>query len=187
MGRSFSPELVLSVLTSSMASRVRFADSDGVDDGAGAGAGCIDLDCARSPSLFLNTTGGLCSLIYRVELFRVSNPLAWRVSSNGDERARMYGGTYGRMVQQSGLVHPSVRDTSSTRRRRVKQEKGARGAAEHETGPEYFFSLYMTDGNKQSVSKQRREKRSEISDSLMRLISIANAIVPPIGSLRLRL
>lgn len=93
MGRSFSPELVLSVLTSSMASRVRFADSDGVDDGAGAG--CIDLDCARSPSLFLNTTGGLCSLIYRVELFRVSNPLAWRVSSNGDERARMYGG--GRM------------------------------------------------------------------------------------------
>lgn len=66
------------------------------------------------------------------------------------------------MVQQSGLVHPSVRDTSSTRRRRVKQEKGARGAAEHETGPEYFFSLYMTDGNKQSVSKQR--ERKEIRD-----------------------
>lgn len=104
MGRSFSPELVLSVLTSSMASRVRFADSDGVDDGAGAG--CIDLDCARSPSLFLNTTGGLCSLIYRVELFRVSNPLAWRVSRNGDERARMYGGTYGAAVRAGPSVCP---------------------------------------------------------------------------------
>lgn len=65
MGRSFSPELVLSVLTSSMASRVRFADSDGVDDGAGAGAGCIDLDCARSPSLFLNNRGTVQSYISR--------------------------------------------------------------------------------------------------------------------------
>lgn len=63
MGRSFSPELVLSVLTSSMASRVRFADSDGVDDGAGAG--CIDLDCARSPSLFLNNRGTVQSYISR--------------------------------------------------------------------------------------------------------------------------
>lgn len=68
MGRSFSSELVLSVLTSSMASRVRFADSDdGVDDddGAGAGAGCIDLDCARSPSLFLNNRGTVQSYISR--------------------------------------------------------------------------------------------------------------------------
>lgn len=183
MGRSFSPELVLSVLTSSMASRVRFADSDGVDDGAGAG--CIDLDCARSPSLFLNTTGGLCSLIYRVELFRVSNPLAWRVSRNGDERARMYGGdvwcsSQGWSIRLSVTQAARVDGGSSRKRAREEQQNTKPGPSS--------FSLYMTDGNKQSVSKQRREKRSEISDSLMRLISIANAIiVPPIGSLRLRL
>lgn len=131
MGRSFSSELVLmlSVLTSSMASRVRLADSDGVDDGAGAGAGagCIDLDCARSPSLFLNTTGGLCSLIYRVELFRVSNPLAWRVSRNGDERARMYGGdvwcsSQGWSIRLSVTQAARVDGGSSRKRAREEQQ-----------------------------------------------------------------
>lgn len=65
------------------------------------------------------------------------------------------------MVQQSGLVHPSVRDTSSTRRRRVKQEKGARGAAEHETGAEYFLLIH--DGRKQTI-RLETEKRKEIRD-----------------------
>lgn len=68
------------------------------------------------------------------------------------------------MVQQSGLVHPSVRDTSSTRRRRVKQEKGARGAAEHETGPEYFLLIH--DGRKQTIrletEREKRDQRSQI-------------------------
>lgn len=66
------------------------------------------------------------------------------------------------MVQQSGLVHPSVRDTSSTRRRRVKQEKGARGAAEHETGPEYFLLIH--DGTEtNNPSRNREEKRDQRS------------------------
>lgn len=153
MGRSFSSELVLAlrvlgvvmlVLTSS---RVRFADSDDDDDGtgtgagadrgarAGLGAGCIDFDCAFS-------VGGLCTvhpnrrrplsgLIYRIVCscfeFRVSNTLAWRVSSKW-RRTRAYARAGGRMgdvffrlgsgrgaAVRSGLVHAYVRDTGSTR------------------------------------------------------------------------
>lgn len=151
MGRSFLSELVLAlrvlgvvVLTSS---RVRFADSDDDDDddgtGAGAGAdrgaraglgaGCIDFDCAFSVGGTVHCSpqppsSALRSYIsYRMQLFRVSNTLAWRVSSKW-RRTRAYARAGGRMgdvffrlgsgrgaAVRSGLVHAYVRDTGSTR------------------------------------------------------------------------